>query len=304
MASVIAGPISKQQLRSQLEKEEDRMRSAHHCLRGRLHLMTAMKLLIFIGMLAIVGVLVLESLYFRRAIFILLIPTLVTSSTVVAIIRQTHHLIWPIIGISFFHMFLAMYALLIFAYYFFFKPLYIIMVLNWAFDTLYTDKTPSYYLHCACIFAVLLTFFLFNLWQLRVSIGFRQFLENGQQNSPQQCSNLAHSSSSNNSMVQSAAGGFSSGCSSSMTAFASGLPHSSPTQPKSLMHSSVTSAGYAPIGTRGMLNEPPMLLLSSSGSPYRHPSSGPFPQPPPMTNYSGGERSRRSSLTESRRLAI
>ncbi|EPB66114.1 hypothetical protein ANCCEY_14795 [Ancylostoma ceylanicum] len=33
-----------------------------------------------------------------------------------------------------FHVVLACYALLIFSFYFFFKPFYIIMVLNWAFD--------------------------------------------------------------------------------------------------------------------------------------------------------------------------
>uniref|UniRef100_A0A0K0DFJ2 Ion_trans domain-containing protein n=1 Tax=Angiostrongylus cantonensis TaxID=6313 RepID=A0A0K0DFJ2_ANGCA len=33
-----------------------------------------------------------------------------------------------------FHVVLACYSLLVFSFYFFFKPLYIIMVLNWAFD--------------------------------------------------------------------------------------------------------------------------------------------------------------------------
>uniref|UniRef100_A0A915DFJ6 HTH psq-type domain-containing protein n=1 Tax=Ditylenchus dipsaci TaxID=166011 RepID=A0A915DFJ6_9BILA len=132
-------PATKQQLQRQFQAEERahqlHLHHSHHCLLGRLHLLSGMKLLIFVGMLAIIGILVLESLYFRKAIFVLLIPTFVTISTVVAILKQSHQLVWPIIGISFFHMFLATYAFLIFSYYFFFKPLYIIMVLNWAFDS-------------------------------------------------------------------------------------------------------------------------------------------------------------------------
>jgi len=94
-----------------------------------------MKLLVVVGVLTIAAILALEAVYFRRAIFVLLIPTVVTSCTVLSVLRQSRHLVWPIIGISFFHMFLAGYLLLIFGYYFFFKPLYIIMVLNWAFDS-------------------------------------------------------------------------------------------------------------------------------------------------------------------------
>lgn len=59
-----------------------------------------MKLLIGIGVLAILIILVLESIYFRRAIFVLIIPTFVTTCTVVAILRQDYRLVWPIIGIS------------------------------------------------------------------------------------------------------------------------------------------------------------------------------------------------------------
>jgi hypothetical protein len=73
-------------------------------------------------------------------------------------------------------MFLASYATLIFLFYFFIKPFYIIMVFNWAFDTLHTKKTPSYYLYCLCLFVALVGFFLFNLWQVLVSLQFRGYL--------------------------------------------------------------------------------------------------------------------------------
>ncbi|VDM53388.1 unnamed protein product [Angiostrongylus costaricensis] len=74
-------------------------------------------------------------LKFRKAIFLLLIPTIVTATTVAAIVARRHHLVWPLIATSLFHVVLACYSLLIFSFYFFFKPLYIIMVLNWAFDS-------------------------------------------------------------------------------------------------------------------------------------------------------------------------
>lgn len=40
-----------------------------------------------------------------------------------------------LVDLQCFHVFLALNALLVFAFYFFFKPLYIIMVFNWAFDS-------------------------------------------------------------------------------------------------------------------------------------------------------------------------
>jgi hypothetical protein len=42
--------------------------------------------------------------------------------------------------LQFFHLFLDAYAILIFLFFFFFKPLYIIMVLNWAFDSEFIEK--------------------------------------------------------------------------------------------------------------------------------------------------------------------
>uniref|UniRef100_A0A914Y5A8 Uncharacterized protein n=1 Tax=Panagrolaimus superbus TaxID=310955 RepID=A0A914Y5A8_9BILA len=51
------------------------------------------------------------------------------------------------------------------------------MVLNWAFDTLYTHKTPSYYIQCFCIFTSIIIFGSFNLWQLMVSQDFCNYVE-------------------------------------------------------------------------------------------------------------------------------
>ena len=94
---------------------------------------------------------------------------------------------------------MSLYLILIFSYFFFFKPLYIIMVLNWAFDSkfykhilwtyllykldnvhllaLHTQKTPSYYIQCFCIFAAFFIFGLFNLWQLTVGLHYFEYLD-------------------------------------------------------------------------------------------------------------------------------
>uniref|UniRef100_A0A7E4VXV9 Uncharacterized protein n=1 Tax=Panagrellus redivivus TaxID=6233 RepID=A0A7E4VXV9_PANRE len=149
----------------------------HRCLRGFLHLTHGMRLLITVGLVAIIGLLVLEAIYFRRGIFVLIIPFAVCMCTIWATFSLDRAWVRPIIGISYFHMFLASYLLLIFSYFFIFKPLYIIMVLNWAFDTLYTKKTVSYYVQCFCIFMGLIAFALFNLWQLSVAENYAEFLD-------------------------------------------------------------------------------------------------------------------------------
>lgn len=59
-----------------------------------------MRLLVGVGALIITMLLVLEIIYFRRAIFILSIPTVVVACTVAGIIRQNRRFIWPIVGIS------------------------------------------------------------------------------------------------------------------------------------------------------------------------------------------------------------
>ncbi|CAI4225793.1 unnamed protein product [Auanema sp. JU1783] len=151
-------------------KDEDR------CLRGQIHLNTGMKLLVTIGTFVIIALVTLMYFKFRKAMFILLIPTFITVSTVFGIISKRQRLLWPIIGVSMFHAILACYALLIFSFYFFFKPYYIIMVLNWAFNTLHTEKTPSYYMQCACIYLGLFVFLFFNIWQAVVSFSYRNLL--------------------------------------------------------------------------------------------------------------------------------
>uniref|UniRef100_A0AC34QR11 Uncharacterized protein n=1 Tax=Panagrolaimus sp. JU765 TaxID=591449 RepID=A0AC34QR11_9BILA len=164
-------------MQRQPSTESDSFLRQHRCLRGLLHLSHGMKVLIGVGLIAIAVLLVLEALYFRRAIFVMIVPFSVTLCTIYATISLNRSWVWPIIGVSFFHIFVILYLLLIFAYFFFFKPLYIIMVLNWAFDTLYTAKTTSYYVQCFCIFAALVIFGLFNLWQLVVSLHYFDYLD-------------------------------------------------------------------------------------------------------------------------------
>ncbi|CAJ0594943.1 unnamed protein product [Cylicocyclus nassatus] len=152
------------------EKKKDR------CLGGTIHLNAGIRIVVSIGTLVILALVVALYLKFRKALFVLLIPTAVTVMTVVAIITRRHHLVWPIIATSMFHVVLACYAILIFSFYFFFKPFYIIMVLNWAFDTLHTDKTDSYYIQCSVIFASLTIFLVYNCWQAIISLSYQEHL--------------------------------------------------------------------------------------------------------------------------------
>nr|CDJ80412.1 Hypothetical protein CBG23843 [Haemonchus contortus] len=127
------------------------------CLGGTVHLHAGMRIAVSIGTLVILALVVLLYMKFKKAMFVLLIPTTVTVTT-------------------FFHVILACYALLIFSFYFFFKPFYIIMVLNWAFDTLHTDKTESYYVQCTVIFASLIVFLAYNCWQAALSVSYHEHL--------------------------------------------------------------------------------------------------------------------------------
>ncbi|KAJ1355465.1 hypothetical protein KIN20_012864 [Parelaphostrongylus tenuis] len=119
---------------------EEPHKKSGRCLVGKAHLNAGIRITVCVGTLVILGLF--AALYFklRKAIFLLLIPTIVTATTAVAIVSRRHHLVWPLIATSLFHIVLACYALLIFSFYYFFKPLYIIMVLNWAFDTMHTEK--------------------------------------------------------------------------------------------------------------------------------------------------------------------
>jgi len=147
-----------------------------HFTLGTTNLTIGMKIFVGAGVTFIVVLLILEMIYFRRSIFVLSIPTFITLITAIGIIRRDPRLIWPIIGISFFHIFLGAYAMLIFLFYFFFKPLYIIMVLNWAFDTMHPTKTPSFYLSCMALFVALTLFMAFNALQLNMSLRFQNYL--------------------------------------------------------------------------------------------------------------------------------
>ncbi|KAE9419922.1 hypothetical protein Angca_000455, partial [Angiostrongylus cantonensis] len=117
----------------------------------------------------------------RKAILLLLITTIVTATAVAAIVARRHHLVWPLIATSLFHVVLACSSLLIFLFYVFFKPLYIIIVLNWAFGTRQTDKTESYYIHCSVIFAALIIFLVYNSWQATITVSYLEYLRMRQQ---------------------------------------------------------------------------------------------------------------------------
>uniref|UniRef100_A0A0N5AL39 Diguanylate cyclase n=1 Tax=Syphacia muris TaxID=451379 RepID=A0A0N5AL39_9BILA len=126
---------------------------------------------------SVLCLLTLQVLYFRKSIFLQSIPISVIFFLACALIRDKPYYIWPTIALSCFHMILALYMAIIFLFYFIFKPLYIIMVLNWAFDTQYTGKTPSYYIQSAVIFSSIVTFGLYNYWQLRLSIKYTRKLD-------------------------------------------------------------------------------------------------------------------------------
>jgi len=72
----------------------------HQYFLGILHVQDAVKIFIGVGIFAIIGLLVFAAFYFRRAIFVLLIPFLVTLLTSLGVFKKEKRLIWPIIGIS------------------------------------------------------------------------------------------------------------------------------------------------------------------------------------------------------------
>ncbi|KAL3098896.1 hypothetical protein niasHT_024651 [Heterodera trifolii] len=154
-----------------------RRQHPHFCLFGTVHLATAMKLIIIVGLLAIAALCTAEAIHLRRALTVIILPIAVSLITIAALCRSEPCLLWPIIGISFFHIFLDGYLCILFLFIFFFKPIYLLMVFNWAFDTLHTTKTLSFYIYCAIISMILLVFFLYNLWQLRTALRFQTFLE-------------------------------------------------------------------------------------------------------------------------------
>uniref|UniRef100_A0A0N4ZKQ3 7TM_GPCR_Srx domain-containing protein n=1 Tax=Parastrongyloides trichosuri TaxID=131310 RepID=A0A0N4ZKQ3_PARTI len=127
------------------------------CLYGKLHITTAMKFFVALGLSTIAAIVTFELFKFRKAIFIMIIPLAVVISTIIAISKNCSKMLWPIIGISFFHAYLAANGLLIFMFYFTFKPLYIIMVYNWAFNTMHGGKTL--------------------IWQVKVTLRFMNYIQ-------------------------------------------------------------------------------------------------------------------------------
>ncbi|CAJ0923219.1 unnamed protein product, partial [Mesorhabditis belari] len=146
------------------------------CLRGKLHLATAMRLFIIVGICVLLALSALLFVKFRKAMFILLIPLSVVGVTIAAVTTRNHRLVWPIIAQSCFHIGLSTYALLIFSFYFFIKPLYILMITNWMFKTMYSEKNAVFYGESATVYAFLFTFLFYNLWQARVSFAYRNYL--------------------------------------------------------------------------------------------------------------------------------
>ncbi|KIH59183.1 hypothetical protein ANCDUO_10598 [Ancylostoma duodenale] len=59
-----------------------------------------MRIVVSIGTLVILALVVALYLKFRKALFVLLIPTAVTVMTVAAIISRRHRLVWPVIAMS------------------------------------------------------------------------------------------------------------------------------------------------------------------------------------------------------------
>uniref|UniRef100_A0A0K0E0W6 7TM GPCR serpentine receptor class x (Srx) domain-containing protein n=1 Tax=Strongyloides stercoralis TaxID=6248 RepID=A0A0K0E0W6_STRER len=147
------------------------------CFYGKIHILTAMKLFITLGISITTGIIIFELFHFRRALFVNIIPIFVIVSTVGAILKNSSKLVWPIVGISFFHLFLAANSLLIFLFYFIFKPLYIIMVFNWAFKTMHGDKTLSFYIYSFIIILFLIIVLIFSIWQAKISLRFINYIE-------------------------------------------------------------------------------------------------------------------------------
>ncbi|PIC14149.1 hypothetical protein B9Z55_027158 [Caenorhabditis nigoni] len=139
---------------------------------GKLHINHTMKAIAAIGMVVILLLVGLLYLKFKKAMFVLLVPTTVSVLTVIAIVSKRHRFVWPVVAISMFHVILSCYALLIFSFYFFFKPFYILMISNWMFDTMHNDKNAAFYLQSLAMYTFLTVFMLFNAWQAHVGIHF------------------------------------------------------------------------------------------------------------------------------------
>jgi hypothetical protein len=59
-----------------------------------------MQIIIAIGIVVVTILIVLMAIYFRKALFILAIPSIVTIFSAGALFRHDHRFVWPLIGIS------------------------------------------------------------------------------------------------------------------------------------------------------------------------------------------------------------
>uniref|UniRef100_A0AC35UE27 Uncharacterized protein n=1 Tax=Rhabditophanes sp. KR3021 TaxID=114890 RepID=A0AC35UE27_9BILA len=146
------------------------------CFFDKLHITTAIHVFIALGAALIASILFCEILYFRKAIFVLAIPTLVIISTFVATIKNNPTYLWPFVGISFFHIFSCIYGLLIFSFYLIFKPLYIVMIYNWARKTMHSQMVPIIYLCSAALITILVLIIGLSIYQLQVTFKYIKHL--------------------------------------------------------------------------------------------------------------------------------
>ncbi|PAV84367.1 hypothetical protein WR25_20821 [Diploscapter pachys] len=144
---------------------------------GLVHLRTAMIFILLLGSAIILALITFFFMKMPKALFLLLIPTLVVGSSTAAMLARIKHFMYPLIAISMFHVVLSSYLMMVFLFYFLFKPLYIIMVLNWLWDTQHGTKTTSFYVQCGIFFVLLVLFIAFNVWQAIVSIDYRKHLK-------------------------------------------------------------------------------------------------------------------------------
>ncbi|KAE9416149.1 hypothetical protein Angca_000873, partial [Angiostrongylus cantonensis] len=137
------------------------------------------RITVCVGILVILSLFTMLYLKFRKAIFLLLIPTIVTAATVAAIAARRHHLVWPLIATSVSPLVNSCcYSLIA-------RATYTVsiskLVSNEIFSAQHTDKTESYYIHCSTIFAALIIFLVYNSWQAAISVSYLEYLRMQQQ---------------------------------------------------------------------------------------------------------------------------
>ncbi|CAB02726.1 uncharacterized protein CELE_C15C6.1 [Caenorhabditis elegans] len=154
---------------------------------GKLHIHHTMNVIVAVGVLAILIIMGALYMKFRKAMFVMMVPSTVTVLTVFAIISKRHRFVWPVVAISMFHVILSCYALVIFSFYFFIKPYYILMISNWMFDTMHGEKNAAFYLQSLAMYTFLTCFMLFNAWQAHVGIHYIEHIFSEREESePQQ----------------------------------------------------------------------------------------------------------------------